>query len=176
MANVQVGDPAIDFELPSMRDGDVSLRDYADRDAVVVLFTCNHCPYAQAWEDRLIQIARDYEDQGVGFVAISANDEEKYPADSPEAMRQRATEKNFPFPYLFDASQDVARAYGAERTPEVFVFDREGHLRYHGAPDDNYEEAQMTTPYLRNALDAILADREVPVTETPPVGCTIKWK
>lgn len=176
MANVQIGDPAIDFDLPSVRDGDVSLQDYTDRDAVVVLFTCNHCPYAQAWEDRLIQIAHDYNDQGVGFVAISSNDPEQYPADSPDAMRQRADEKNFPFPYLFDASQDVARAYGAERTPEVFVFDKEGQLRYHGAPDDSYEEAQMTTPYLRNALDALLAAEEVPVTETPPVGCTIKWK
>jgi peroxiredoxin len=143
---------------------------------VVVLFTCNHCPYAQAWEDRLIRVARDYDDKGVGFVAISSNAPEQYPADSPEAMRQRADEKNFPFPYLFDGSQVVARAYGAERTPEVFVFDKEGQLRYHGAPDDNYEQAQMTTPYLRNALDAILAGDKVPVAETPPVGCTIKWK
>jgi peroxiredoxin len=176
MANLNIGDPTIDFELPSVRDGQVSLPDYGDHEAVVVIFTCNHCPYAQAWEDRLLQTARDFQDRGVAFVAISANDAEKYPADSPTAMRQRANEKDYPFPYLFDESQDVARAYGAERTPEVFVFDRQGKLRYHGAPDDNYEEAQMTTPYLRNALDAVLAGLEVPVSQTPPVGCTIKWK
>jgi peroxiredoxin len=176
MTDLQIGDSAIDFDLPSVRNGDVSLQDYGDHDAVVVLFTCNHCPYVQAWEDRLIQVARDYGDKGVGFVAISSNDPEQYPADSPEAMRQRADEKDFPFPYLFDESQAVARAYGAERTPELFVFDKGGQLRYHGAPDDNYEQAQMTTPYLQNALDAILAGDKVPVAETPPVGCTIKWK
>lgn len=176
MANLKTGDQAIGFDLPSVQDSRVSLDDYGDRDAVVVVFTCNHCPYAQAWEDRLIQIAREYADRGVGFVAISSNDATKYPADSPEAMRQRAQEKSYPFPYLYDESQEIARAYGAERTPEVFVFGEERQLRYHGAPDDNYEESQMETTYLRDALDAVLAGEEAPIAETPPVGCTIKWK
>lgn len=177
MANLNIGDRAIDFDLPNVRDGRVSLDDYSDKkEAIVVVFSCNHCPYVQAWEDRLIQMANDYADQGVAFILISSNDVTKYPADSPEAMRQRAEEKNYPFPYLYDESQAVARAYGAERTPEIFLFDAEGRLRYHGAPDDNYEESQMETPYLRNALDAVLAGEEVPTAETPPVGCTIKWK
>lgn len=175
MANLSIGDEAIGFDLPNVRDGRIALDDYNDKEAVVVIFTCNHCPYAQAWEDRLIQIAEDYADD-VRFVAISANDASKYPADSPQNMQQRAEEKGYPFPYLYDESQEVARAYGAERTPEVFLFDSEGKLRYHGAPDDNYEEPQMETPYLRNALDAVLAGEEVPIAQTPPVGCTIKWK
>lgn len=176
MANLKIGDHAIDFDLPNVRDGRVSLEDYGDKEAVVVVFTCNHCPYAQAWEDRLIQIAHDYAERGVALVAINSNDVKKYPADSPEAMQQRAEEKDYPFPYLYDESQEVAHAYRAERTPEVFLFDGQGNLRYHGAPDDNYEEAQMKTTYLRDALDAVLAGEEVPIAQTPPVGCTIKWK
>lgn len=176
MTNLNIGDQAIGFELPNVRNGRIALDDYRDKEAVVVLFTCNHCPYVQAWEDRLVQVANDYADRGVAFVAISANDAKKYPADSPEAMKQRAEEKNYPFPYLYDKTQEVARAYGAERTPEIFLFDREGKLRYHGAPDDNYEEPKMETTYLRDALDAVLAGEEVPIAETPPVGCTIKWK
>ncbi|MBS1252334.1 MAG: Thiol-disulfide oxidoreductase ResA [Anaerolineales bacterium] len=176
MAKLEIGDRAIGFELPNVRNGSVSLDDYSDQEAVVVLFTCNHCPYVQAWEDRLVQIANDYSDRGVEFAAINANDAEKYPADSPDAMRQRAEEKKYPFPYLYDESQEVARAYGAERTPEVFLFDTAGNLRYHGAPDDNYEASQMETPYLRDALDAVLAGEDVPLAQTSPVGCTIKWK
>ncbi len=176
MANLSIGDEAIGFDLPNVRNGRVSLDDYRDENAVAVIFTCNHCPYVQAWEDRLVQIANDYADRGVEFVAINSNDVSKYPADSPDAMRQRAEEKNFPFPYLYDESQEVAHAYGAERTPEVFLFDGDGKLRYHGAPDDNYEEDQMEQTYLRDAIEAVLAGEEVPIAETPPVGCTIKWK
>lgn len=111
------------------------------------------------------------------FVAINANDAVKYPSDSFEAMVERAKEKGFNFPYLHDESQAIARAYGAQRTPEVFVFDRERRLCYHGAIDDNYKDpGAVKQHYLRSALDAVLAGKAAPVGETAPVGCTIKWK
>jgi hypothetical protein len=142
----------------------------------VVVFMCNHCPYVLAWLDRLMDIAKDYADQGVAFAGINANDPLKYPADSFEGMKELANERGLPFPYLHDESQEVAHAYGAERTPEVFCFDADLKLRYHGAPDDNYDETLASVPYLRNALNAMLASQKPPVVETPPVGCTIKWK
>lgn len=145
--------------------------------ALIVTFTCNHCPYAQAWEDRLVQLIHDYDPQGVHMLAISSNDTAKFPADNFERMTERAIQKKFVFPYLFDETQEVGQAYGAQRTPELFIFDVTGTLRYHGAPDDNYEdEAAVTHHYAREALDDLLANHEVRTAETPPVGCTIKWK
>jgi peroxiredoxin len=147
------------------------------KNAVVVIFSCNHCPYVRAWEDRLVQIQADYEAKGAQLVAINANDESKYPDDSFSKMKERAIEKKFNFPYLRDESQEVASAYGAQRTPEVFLFDKSGTLRYHGVVDDNYDEpAAVKRKYLRDALDAVLSGK-VPLTaETMPVGCSIKWK
>lgn len=154
-----------------------SADDYGDAAVLGVIFSCNHCPYVQAWEGRLIQIQRDYAGRGVQFVLINSNDPETYPADSFEQMQRRAAEKRYPFPYVFDEIQAVARQYGATRTPEIFLFDRRRVLRYHGAPDDNYENpTQVHRPYLRDALDALLNDSAPAVTETKPVGCTIKWK
>lgn len=171
------GATAIDFTLPGVDGTDHALNDYADKAALVVVFTCNHCPYALAWEPRLLQTQADYAERGVQLIAISANDAEKYPADSFPAMQEHATRNNWNIPYLYDESQATTRAYGAERTPEVFVFDTARTLRYHGTVDDNYEEPEAVTEhYLRDALDAILAGRTPAVTETPPVGCTIKWK
>jgi peroxiredoxin len=150
---------------------------YAGAPVFGVIFHCNHCPYAQAWEERLIAIQRDYAARGVRLVLINANDPEKYPADDFAHMTARAAEKNYPFPYLFDESQEVARAYGATRTPEVFLFDRQGVLRYHGAPDDNYEDPEAVRhPYLRDAIDALLAGTAPATAQTKPVGCTIKWR
>src|SRR5262249_44394308 len=141
------------------------------------VFTCNHCPYAQAWEDRINAIARDYAPQGVRLLAINSNNPLVSPGDSWEHMTRRAREKQFTFPYLYDESQEVACVYGAERTPEFFIFDATGRLRYQGAPDDNYEdEHAVKHHYVREALDAILADQEAPIPQTQPVGCTIKWK
>jgi peroxiredoxin len=137
---------------------------------------CNHCPYVLAWLDRLMAAAREYAGKGVSFVGINANDETKYPADSFEKMKELAQERALPFPYLRDEPQEVVAAYGAQRTPEVFVFDADLKLRYHGAPDDNYDQTQASEPYLRNALDAVLAGKRPPVAETQPVGCTVKWK
>ena len=177
MANLKPGDKAIPFDLPGVDDKNHALSDYADKEAIVVIFSCNHCPYVRAWEDRMIQIQADYADKGVQLIAINANDATKYPEDSFPKMKERAQEKGFDFPYLYDETQEVARAYGAERTPEVFVFDKNGVLCYHGAIDDNYEDPNAVTKhYLRDALDAVLAGREPPIKETPPVGCTIKWK
>jgi peroxiredoxin len=177
MANVKIGDEAIPFELPGVDGKSYSLDALAeDKEATAVIFMCNHCPYVLAWLDRLIAAANDYAPQGVAFAGINANDPVKYPADDLAGMKKLAKERGLPFPYLHDETQEAARAYGAERTPEIFVFDADLKLRYHGAPDDNYEEAQTQVPYLRNALDAVLAGQAVPVTDTPPVGCTIKWK
>lgn len=177
MSNLTIGDPIIDFKLPGVDDTTHAVADYRNKHALAVIFTCNHCPYAQAWEGRLIQAQADYADQGVQFLAISSNDAAKYPADSFEAMKQRASEQGFNFPYLYDETQETAKAYGAERTPEIFLFDASGKLVYHGAPDDNYEEPEaVKATYLRDALDAVLQGQTPPVASTPPVGCTIKWK
>jgi peroxiredoxin len=177
VANLRPGDGRIGFELPGVDDQRHALTDYADKEAIAVIFTCNHCPYARAWEDRIIQIQSDYADRGVQVIAISANDPEKYPADSFSKMKERAQEKGFNFPYLFDESQEVARAYGAERTPEVYLFGKDGTLLYHGIIDDNYEDPEAVKyHFLRDALDATLDDEEPPVVETRPIGCTIKWR
>jgi peroxiredoxin len=177
MSKLKIGDKAIPFALPGVDDREHSLADYADKAVVAVLFSCNHCPYVLAWEDRIIQIQTDYADKGVQLIAIGSNDAEKYPADSFPKMKEHAQEKGFNFPYLRDETQEVARFYGAERTPEFFVFDQKGILRYHGAPDDNYDDPQaVKKQYLRAALEAVLAGETPAIAETPPVGCTIKWK
>ena len=177
MAKIGTGDAALAFELPGVDGNTYPLAGIsAGKKATAVVFMCNHCPYVLAWLDRLIAIAKDYEAEGVAFAGINANDPAKYAADDFAGMQALAKERGLPFPYLHDESQEVAHAYGAERTPEVMVFDGDLKLRYHGAPDDNYEEAQASVPYLRNALDAGLAGLEPAVASTPPVGCTIKWK
>lgn len=151
--------------------------DSAGAPVVGVIFHCNHCPYAQAWEDRLIALQRAYAARGVRLVLVNPNDPVKYPADDFAHMEARAEEKGYPFPYLHDETQEVARAYGATRTPEVFLFDRTGALRYHGAPDDNYEDpAAVLSPYLRDAIEALLAGTTPSTPRTTPVGCTIKWR
>jgi alkyl hydroperoxide reductase subunit AhpC len=125
----------------------------------------------------MVQIQADYAGRGVQLVVINANDAVKYPEDSFDEMKERAREKHFNFPYLLDESQQVARAYGAERTPEVFLFDKAGTLRYHGAIDDNYDNpAEVKAKYLRDALDALLSTEMPHTAETKPIGCTIKWK
>ncbi len=174
---LRIGDPAIDFTLPCTDGHTHSLSDWNDRPVLVVIFSCNHCPYAQAWEDRIIQLQAQFKPQGVKFAMINANDPVKYPADSFEEMKKRARAKGYNFPYLWDETQEVARAYGATRTPEAFVFDQERRLRYHGAIDDNFENPfAVKQHFLRDAIQALLQGKEPPVAETPPIGCTIKWK
>ncbi|HUE76007.1 MAG TPA: thioredoxin family protein [Chloroflexota bacterium] len=177
MAKLHIGDSARQFSLPGVDGKTHAYAEARGSRATVVIFTCNHCPYARAWEDRFVAIQNDYRDQGVNLIAINANDAEKYPDDNFEAMRERAQERGFTFPYLRDESQEIARAYGAERTPEVFVFDSDDVLRYHGTVDDNHEDPDaIRIPYLRSALDSILNKRRINILETTPVGCTIKWK
>jgi len=177
MKTLRIGDSAPTFRLPNVDGKQYSLEDFKGKKAVIVMFSCNHCPTVKAYESRFVELQRNYKDKGVVLIAINPNDEKNYPEDSFENMKVRAKERGFNFPYLRDESQAVARAYGAERTPEVFVFDEKRVLRYHGRIDDNvYEPKQVSQKYLQDALDAILKGRKVPVEETEPVGCTIKWK
>jgi peroxiredoxin len=167
----------IPFTLPGTDGATYRPQDFSGAPVFGLIFHCNHCPYAQAWEDRLIAVQRDYAARGVRLVLINANDPAKYPTDDFAHMKVRAEEKRYPFPYLFDESQEVARAYGASRTPEVFLFDRGGVLRYHGAPDDNYEDpSAVEHHYLQDAIDALLAGTVPAASETKVVGCTIKWR
>jgi peroxiredoxin len=178
MAAISISDVAPDFNLPDTDGKRHSLGEGGESaPATVVYWTCNHCPYALAWHDRLIKVANDFIPQGVRFFAINSNDAKEYPDDSYEAMKERVTiEGGWPHPYLYDEDQGVARKYEAERTPEIFVLDSDLRLRYHGAPDADYEDPVQDAAWLRTALDDILAGREVEVSETEPVGCTIKWK
>ncbi len=175
---LELGQKAPDFSLPGVDGSTVSLADlFHDHRAVVVIFSCNHCPYVRAWEDRMVAIQRDYTGQHVTLVAINPNDTTRYPDDDMEHMKVRAAEKGFNFPYLRDDSQEVARAYGGTHTPHVFLLDAGGVLRYRGAIDDNYDDPDaVQATYLRDALDAVLAGEAPATPTTPAVGCTIKWK
>jgi peroxiredoxin len=172
MAALRLGDLAPDFSLPALDGVTHGIADH-DGQPVVVVFSCCHCPYVVAWEDRLNDAARSVDGQA-GFLVINAN--AGYLGDSPDDMRRRAEEKGFVFPFLYDETQESARAYGASRTPEVFVFDAEHRLVYHGAPDSDHRDPQGAEPYLAPALEAVLAGTQPKVQETPPVGCTIKWR
>jgi peroxiredoxin len=173
---IEIGDRAPGFELPGTDGGSYALQEDG-APATVVYWTCNHCPYALAWHERMLAVARDYADRGVRVLAINSNDPERYPADSFEAMVERVErEGDWPHPYLYDESQEIARAWGAERTPHVFVLDGELRLRYEGAPDPDYEDPAQGAVWLRDALDAVLAGRHPEPPRTDPVGCTIKWR
>ena len=164
------------FDLPGVDGRRHSLGDYADTPALAVVWSCNHCPYVQAWEGRMIDLQREFGDRGFGLVAINSNDADAYPEDSFEAMQARAEDQGFNFDYLYDEDQSALNAYGAERTPEVFLFDGDRRLVYHGAIDDSRDETAVTRQYLRDALDAVLEGREPRIAETPPSGCSVKWR
>lgn len=168
---------APDFLLSATDGGTYSLASFEDAEVLVIVFTCNHCPYAVAAEDRLIDIQNRYKDKGVQFAAINPNDAELYPEDSFENMVMRHREKNFPFPYLYDESQEVARAYSAVCTPDIFVFDRARKLKYNGRIDDNWQDPERVTRRdLEHALDDILAGRNIGFDPVASMGCSIKWK
>jgi len=176
-ANVSIGDNAIDFSLPGTDGRTYSLDSFKDKKALAVVFSCVHCPYVLAWEDRLIELGRDYSGKGVAFVLICSNDAVKYPQDSFDNMKRHAAEKSYPFPFVHDESQAVARAYGAERTPEIFLFDGGRKLTYHGVVDDNYENpAAVRQSYLKDGIEAVLEGIAPNTTWVSPRGCTIKWK
>jgi peroxiredoxin len=174
---LQLGQRAPDFHLPGVDGDEHSLGDIEDAEILIVFFTCNHCPYVIGSEDRMNDLFDDYAPRGVAMIAITSNETEHHPTDDFDHMAERAREKGFKFPYVRDESQQVALAYGALRTPHYFVFDRQRRLRYTGRMDDNPRQAgKETTHELRDALDALLAGKDPPVTMTNPIGCNVKWK
>ncbi len=171
------GASAPDFSLVGVDGRTYSLASFAEASVLVVVFTCNHCPYAIANEDRLIDLATRYTDRGVAFVAINPNDADAYPEDSFDAMRVRADEKGFPFPYLRDETQEVARAYDAACTPDIFVFGGDRRLVYNGRVDDNWQDAsRVVRRDLATAIEDALAGRALTITPVAAMGCSIKWK
>jgi peroxiredoxin len=173
---VAIGERAPAFELPDSAGVPHRLPGPDEAPATVVVWTCNHCPYALAWHDRLLAVADDHTDAGVRFLMINSNDAERYPADSPEAMAERVRVEGWTVPYLHDAEQSVARAWGARATPDVFVLDAEGRVVYRGAPDADHQRPEFEAQWLRDALAATLAGETPEPAETEPVGCSIKWR
>ena len=173
-----IGDLATDFSLMNIDDKKVSLLDYNEAKGFIVIFTCNHCPFSVAYEDRIIALDKKYKELGYPVIAINPNNPESYPTDSYEAMKVRAKEKGFTFPYLFDDGQKVYPQYGATKTPHVFLLqkDYKGNVvKYIGAIDNNYQDAEAATEhYVVNAVDALLKEEEIAVKKTKAIGCSIK--
>jgi peroxiredoxin len=174
-----LGTPAPSFSLPDVVSGrTVSINDFAGAPALLVMFICNHCPYVKHIESGMVSMARDLQSRGVAVVAISSNDVQAYPDDSPEKMREVARAGGYTFPYLFDESQAVAKEYRAACTPDFFLFDRERRLAYRGQMDDarRGNDKPVTGKDLRDAIEALLAARPVSTSQVPSLGCNIKWK
>jgi peroxiredoxin len=185
MINVQaggyeIGDKASDFKLKNVDGKFVSLSDFKDARGFIIVFTCNGCPYAQAYQDRIIELNNRYLVKGFPVIAINSNDTDVKPDDSLEGMKERAKEKGFTFPYLKDPDQEVSEKYGATKTPHVFLLKRSQdgfRVAYIGAIDDNYQDAsEVREPYLANAVDALLAGKEPDPNFTKAIGCSIKTK
>jgi peroxiredoxin len=173
-----LGTEAPDFTLPDAEGSRVSLRDFDDARALVVVFMCNHCPFVKHVIDGFVKLVKEYQPRGVAFIGINANDVSEFPADGPEQMARFAGEKGFTFPYLYDETQDAAKAYRAACTPDFFVFDENRRLAYRGQMDDSRPGSQVavTGADLRAALDAVLGGEPVPEEQKPSMGCNIKWK
>jgi peroxiredoxin len=173
-----LGTDAPDFRLPDTNGKTVSLADFKHAPALLVMFICNHCPYVKHLRQGLAQLGRDYQPKGVGIVAINSNDIASYPADSPEKMKEEVQSTGYTFPYLFDATQSVAKAYRAACTPDIYLFDGKHRLVYRGQFDDSRpgNGRPVTGKDLRAAIDAILAGKPVPKDQNPSMGCNIKWK
>ncbi|MFB6099603.1 MAG: thioredoxin family protein [Salinibacter sp.] len=181
---MDLGHPAPDFSLPAAnpevddRGGERrSLTDYDDADVLVIVFLCNHCPYVKHIEDALLEVAREYQERGVQFIGICSNDPERYPDDSFDRLAERAREKDYPFPYLQDETQEVAQAYEAACTPDIYVFDEDRRLAYRGRFDETRPDGDAAHGGdLRRALDELLETGEVTTEQHPSMGCNIKWK
>jgi peroxiredoxin len=174
-----LGTKAPDFNLTDVVSGQtISLEAFKDKKVLLVMFICRHCPYVKHVQDELVRLGIDYRDKDIGIVAISANDPEAYPEDAPNSLQEQAQELGFAFPYLFDDTQEVAKAYTAACTPDIFLFDKERKLVYRGQLDDSRPGSNIpvTGRDLRAALDAILSDQPVDPNQKPSVGCGIKWK
>ena len=172
---VKLGSVAPYFNLPDTSGKNLSIEDF-DSELLVIVFTCNHCPYAKAVEDRLIKLGKEYKND-VDFVLISSNDSENYPEDSPKKMAERHAEKGYPFPYLFDETQEVAKAYSAVCTPDIFLYNGDRKLEYRGRIDDNWQNPeQVEREELKMAIEAVLNGKTVDFEQKPSMGCNIKWK
>lgn len=168
------------FSLPNIDGGEISMESFPEAKGFIVVFTCNHCPYAIAYESRIIELDKKFRAQGFPVIAISSNDVAKYPQDSPENMKLRAETKGFTFPYLFDESQEIAKAFEAERTPHVYIIQNSEagpEIVYKGAIDDNYQRpAEVKQKYVEEVVEKLIRGENVEYFETPAVGCSIKWK
>ncbi|KKS04896.1 hypothetical protein A2W45_03575 [Candidatus Curtissbacteria bacterium RIFCSPHIGHO2_12_41_11] len=174
---VEIDSSAPDFNLPATNGQNYSLDSFKNAHALVIVFTCNHCPYAKAAWPLLVKLAQEFKEKGVAFVAINPNDDKQYPEDSLEMMKQKVDEWQISFPYLRDETQEVARTYGAVCTPDVFVFNQNRKLYYHGRINDNWQEPQKVTKgELKDAIDALLMSNPPPTDQHPSMGCSIKWK
>jgi peroxiredoxin len=176
---LELGTRAPDFSLPDVRTGQtVSLAELQGKDALLVLFMCAHCPFVKLVEAEFAAIGRDYQSKGLGLVAISANDAENYPDDAPQRLREQAERLGFTFPYLYDESQEAARAYRAACTPDLYLFDRELKLAYRGQLDDARpgNGLPVNGKNLRAAINSVLAGKKVTESQLPATGCNIKWK
>jgi peroxiredoxin len=173
---LELGQSAPDFNLPGVDGKDYSLASFKNAKLLVIVFSCNHCPYVIGSEDRMIKFYNDYTPKGVSLVAINSNETKDHPTDSLEHMVSHSKEKGFKFPYLRDETQEIAKAYGALRTPHFYVFDQNRKLRYTGRMDDNPRTpGAEKTHELRDAVDALLAGKKPPVELTNPIGCNVKW-
>jgi peroxiredoxin len=171
-----IGDRAPDFSLPGIDGKTYSLDSFKNSKLLVVVFSCNHCPYVVGSEERMIKFYNDYAPRGVAMVAINSNETQDHPTDSFDHMKSHAKEKGLPFPYVRDDSQEIALTYGALRTPHYYVFDQDHVLRYTGRMDDNPRNpGQEKTHELRDAMDAMLAGKKPPIEVTNPIGCNVKW-
>jgi peroxiredoxin len=169
--------PMQDVTMKNVDGEELNLKSIVKPAGTLVVFTCNHCPFAKQWESRIVELGNTYEAKGIGVIAINANDPKEYEEDSFSVMQQRAKEKGMEFPYVVDATSNVARAFGATKTPEAFLFDKNMKLVYHGAIDDNGKDpSKIENAYLKLALEAVLSGEPVPVPETKSIGCTIKFR
>jgi peroxiredoxin len=168
--------PKADVKMKNVDGKELTITEIAGKQGTLVVFTCNHCPWAKAWEERIAALGNEYAKRGIGVIALNANDPKTNAADGFDGMVERAKQRNFEFAYVVDSGSTVAKAFGAERTPEVFLFDAKGQLVYHGTIDDNAENAAAVKQhYLRDALESVAAGQPVAVAETKALGCTIKY-
>jgi peroxiredoxin len=173
----ELGAPCPDFRLPAVDGKTYARDDFRTKPVLVVMFICNHCPYVQAVEDRLIKLAREFEGRGVQLVGVCANDAQSYPDDAFDKLAARWRERGYGFPYLHDEAQDVARAFGAVCTPDIFVFDHDRRLAYRGRVDDSWkDEARVTRRELADAIEALVSGKQPSREQRPSMGCSIKWR
>ncbi len=179
MRRLQIGEqlPMTDVKMKNVDGREISIADVAGEHGTLVMFSCNSCPWVKAWEDRIASLGNAYQEKGFGVIVINPNDPDRFSEDSYEEMQTRAEKRGFKFPYVVDETSNVARAFGATRTPEVFLFDKDSRLVYHGVIDDNAKDPdKIKAHYLRDAFDALMEGNEITVKDTKAFGCTIKFR